>query len=74
MWATKVSYLNDPVEEQYGRDVVSTVVLEEAEKEDCQDVSKFVMNLSRNVKGRVMQCSANYYLASFSSNSDDLGN
>ncbi len=72
VWMTKVEYLNDPIEESYGRKIVASVALEEAEKEADARITKFLRSVAKNIAEGALTYATDYYLASFSASSDDL--
>jgi hypothetical protein len=72
VWVTKVEYLNDPVEEAYGRKIVASVAMEEAEKEPDAQIAKFLISVAKHISEGSLGYATNYYLASFSASSDDL--
>ncbi|MCW8829161.1 MAG: DUF2971 domain-containing protein [Gammaproteobacteria bacterium] len=72
IWATKIDYLNDPLEEIYGRDLVATILEEAARTTSDKEIQHFLNSVAFNIKERVMDCAANYFVASFSANPNDL--
>lgn len=71
-WATKSDYLNDPIEEEYGRNIIHEVFSEEADNIDNKDISKLFRAIAQNIKNKDLQCESNYYISSFSENPNDL--
>lgn len=72
IWVTKASYLNDPAEEVYGREIISEVLLEEANIEGEGETVRFLKGIARNIKDGNMDCATDFYLSSFSEEKDDL--
>lgn len=72
MWATRYDYLNDPVEDKFGRDLIASALRKTVEQQTNSLIKKFFMNTALGFSDRVLDFDNQWYIISFSEDGDDL--
>ncbi|MFC1626217.1 DUF2971 domain-containing protein [Pseudomonadota bacterium] len=72
MWASRYDYLNDPIEDKYGRDLIATVFRRTAEEQTNADIKKFFLSIATGYSDKAPGFESHWYIISFSEDGDDL--